>query len=385
MRSVIALAMMLSGALPAWADTTPAPEYQQIAGLIRTPLMLPVTLANGQPALLEAFVTRPVNNDPAPVALITNGTADTADFDRFVMNPNRYASTAIAFARHGYAAVVVLRQGYGQSSGAAEYAGGSCAQPHHQLAGERDRDTLLAALKAIRQQPWASPKQAVLVGMSSGGFAMLATGAANPPGVQAIINFDGGRGALDGKSFCDQPGLLKALSDYGKRTTIPSLWLYAANDRAFPPAAAKAMFSAYQQNGAPATFVAMPAFGENGHTFMDSAPEAFWWKPVANFLQQQALPYQPIAALPETQLPVPSVLNDEGRQAFQEYAASQRYEKAFAIDAQGDWGVSYWARTRDEAAESALGYCAKQQEAGKAGCHLYTINNEVVPEQTVQR
>ena len=38
MRAVIALAMMLSGALPALADTTPAPEYQQIAGLIRTPL-----------------------------------------------------------------------------------------------------------------------------------------------------------------------------------------------------------------------------------------------------------------------------------------------------------------------------------------------------------
>lgn len=385
MRAVIALAMMLSGALPALADTTPAPEYQQIAGLIRTPLMLPVTLENGQPALLEAFVTRPASNDPAPVALITNGTADTADFDRFVMNPNRYASTAIAFARHGYAAVVVLRQGYGQSSGAAEYAGGSCAQPRHQLAGERDRDTLLAALKAIRQQPWASPKQAVLVGMSSGGFAMLATGAANPPGVQAVINFDGGRGALDGKSFCDQPGLLKALSDYGKRTSIPSLWLYATNDRAFPPSAAKAMFSAYQKNGAPAKFVAMPAFGENGHTFMDSAPEAFWWKQVANFLQQQALPYQPVVALPQTQLPVPSVLNDEGRKAFQEYAASQRYEKAFAIDARGNWGVSYRARTREEAAESALGYCAKQQEAGKAGCHLYTINNEFVPEQTVQR
>ncbi|MDF7759629.1 CocE/NonD family hydrolase [Kosakonia cowanii] len=385
MRVAIALAMLLSEALPAWADALPAPQNQQVAGLIRTPIMLPVTLENGQPALLDAFVTRPANSEPAPVALITNGTADTAGFDRFVMNPNRYASTAMAFARHGYAAVVVLRQGYGQSSGAAEYTGGSCAQPHHRLAGERDRSTLLAALKAIRQQPWASPKQAVLVGISSGGFAMLATGAANPPGVQSIINFDGGRGALDGKSFCDQPGLLKVLTDYGKRTTIPSLWLCAANDRAFPPATAKAMFSAYQRGGAPAQFVAMPAFGENGHTFMDSAPEAFWWSSAAHFLQQQALPYQPIAALPQTQLPVPSVLNEEGRKAFQEYAASQRYEKAFAIDAQGDWGVAYWARTRDEAAESALGYCAKQREAGKARCHLYTINNEVVPEQTVQR
>ncbi len=117
MRAVIALAMMLSGALPALADTTPAPENQQIAGLSRTPLMLPVTLANDKPALLEAFVTRPANNDPAPVALITNGTADTADFDRFVMNPNRYASTAIAFARHAMRRWCCCARGMGSRAG----------------------------------------------------------------------------------------------------------------------------------------------------------------------------------------------------------------------------------------------------------------------------
>ncbi|MFX4315519.1 prolyl oligopeptidase family serine peptidase, partial [Enterobacter sp. 63] len=167
-------------------------EYQQISGLIREPLTLSVTLSNGQPAVLDAFVTRPVSGKPLPVVLITNGTTGTAEFDRWTLNPNRYSSTAIAFARHGYAAVVVLRQGYGQSSGAAEYTGRSCTQPFHLQAGEQDIQNVVAALDAVRRNSWASADNAMLVGMSAGGFAVIATGATNPRGVKAVINFDGG-------------------------------------------------------------------------------------------------------------------------------------------------------------------------------------------------
>lgn len=129
------------------------PEYQQIDGLIREPLALSVTLSHGEPAVLDASVTRPLSNKPLPVVLITNETTGKAEFDRWILNPDRYASTAITFARHGYAAVVVLRQGYGQSSGAAEYAGHSCSQPAHMQAGEQDVVNISAALEAIRRKP----------------------------------------------------------------------------------------------------------------------------------------------------------------------------------------------------------------------------------------
>jgi dienelactone hydrolase len=221
--------------LPGHAESlTDRAEYQQISGLIREPLTLSVTLNNGQPAILDAFVTRPVSKKPLPVVLITNGTTGKAEFDRWTLNPNRYSSTAIAFARHGYAAVVVLRQGYGQSSGAAEYAGHSCTQPFHLQAGEQDIQNMVAALNAVRRNSWASVDNAMLVGMSAGGFAVIATGATNPPGVKAVINFDGGRGAIDGKSLCDKTGLMKSYAQYGKAAKIPSLWLYAENDKSFP-------------------------------------------------------------------------------------------------------------------------------------------------------
>ncbi|MGY5957014.1 CocE/NonD family hydrolase [Kosakonia sp. BK9b] len=354
------------------------PAHQQIPGLIREPLWLAVTLDNGQPALLDAFVTRPESAKPLPVALITNGTAGTAEFDRWEINPNRYAATAIAFARHGYAAVVVLRQGYGHSSGAAEYTGGSCAQPRHQQAAEQDTRNIVAALDAVRHQPWAAPDNALLAGMSSGGFAVIAAGAVNPPGVKAVINFDGGRGAIDGKSLCDKAGLLKTFTAFGKTTQLPTLWLYASNDHSFTPEMGKAMYARWQQAGGRGEFVTMPAFGNDGHVFMDSAPENFWWNRVAQFLQAQHLPYLEVAGLPDPQLEVPAALNAAGKKAFRAYESTQRYEKAFAVDQQGDWGAAYWARTSQEAASTALNLCAQQQPQSVAACRLYAVNNHRV-------
>ncbi|MEI7340722.1 CocE/NonD family hydrolase [Pectobacterium brasiliense] len=354
-------------------------KNQQFEGLIREPLSLQVTLDNGKPAVLDAFVTRPVSQTKLPVVVITNGTVGTAEFDRWDMNPNRESSTALAFARHGYAAVTVLREGYGYSSGGAEYSGGSCQQPLHKLAGEKDTQDMLAALEAIRRQPWASPDKAILAGMSAGGFAVLATSAANPPGVQAIINFDGGRGSIDGKSLCDKAGLINAFTAYGLTTRIPSLWLYSSNDQSFPPEMGKAFYDAYRNGGGKAEFIEMHAFEKNGHVFMDTAPESFWWKTVAGFLAQQHLPVEEVVTLPATHLTPPADLNNlAGKKAFKKYEAARLYEKAFATNKNGAWGTAYWARTGHEAADIAVKNCEKFQHKKAVSCTVYAINDEVV-------
>lgn len=354
-------------------------KNQQFEGLIREPLSLQVTLDNGKPAVLDAFVTRPVSQTKLPVVVITNGTVGTAEFDRWDMNPNRESSTALAFARHGYAAVTVLREGYGYSSGGAEYSGGSCKQPLHKLAGEKDARDMLAALEAIRRQPWASPDKAVLAGMSAGGFAVLATSAANPPGVQAIINFDGGRGSIDGKSLCDKTGLINAFATYGLTARIPSLWLYSSNDQSFTPEMGKAFYDAYRNGGGNAEFIEMPAFEKNGHVFMDTAPEDFWWKTVAGFLAQQHLPVEEVVTLPVTHLTPPADLNNlAGKKAFKKYEAARLYEKAFATNKDGAWGTAYWARTGHEAADIAVKNCEKFQHKKAVSCTVYAINDEVV-------
>ncbi|WP_284602258.1 CocE/NonD family hydrolase [Dickeya dadantii] len=358
------------------APTAASPDSrQQLAGLIREPLSLQVTLDNGQPATLDAFVTRPVSTGRLPVVLITNGSSSPV-FNRMMATPTQFSSAAIAFARHGYAVVAVLRQGYGQSSGTTEGEGSSCNEPRHMRAGTIDKNNITAALAAIRRQPWASQDKAILTGMSAGGFAVIATSAVNPAGVQAIISFDGGRGAIDGKSFCDKAGLLKAFELYGRTARIPTLWLYTQNDHLFPPDMAREMLNAYQRGGGNAEFILMPAFEENGHTFIESAPESFWWQQVAGFLEQQHLPFKEIVALPETHLPYPAHLNAAGRENFSYYDVSQRYEKAFATDSKGNWGAAYGMRTMREAAKQALKNC--QQRPGAAGCAVYAIGNQVV-------
>ncbi|PKX81490.1 dienelactone hydrolase [Pectobacterium peruviense] len=356
-------------------------KNQQFEGLIREPLTLQVTLDNGTPAILDAFVTRPVGQTKLPVVVITNGTVGTAEFDRWELNPNRESSTALAFARHGYAAVSVLREGYGYSSGGAEYLGGSCKQPLHKLAGEKDTRDMLAALEAIRRQPWASADQAILAGMSAGGFAVLATSAANPPGVQAIINFDGGRGSIDGKSLCDRAGLINAFTTYGVTARIPSLWLYSSNDQSFTPEMGRTFYEAYRRGGGKAEFIEMPAFGKNGHVFMDTAPENFWWKRVADFLAQQHLPFEEVVTLPLTHLVSPATLNNlAGKKAFRNYETARLYEKAFATGKDGAWGTAYWARTGSEAANIAVKNCEKFQPKDATSCTAYAINDEVVAE-----
>ncbi|WP_430735962.1 alpha/beta hydrolase family protein, partial [Pseudomonas viridiflava] len=108
---------LLAWTTPGWTQTSEVND--QIDGLVREPLVLNVNLPDGQTATLDAFVTRPDRPGRWPVALITHGT-DGNQIDRAI-SPNRFSSAAIAFARHGYASVVVMRQGYGKSSGVTHY------------------------------------------------------------------------------------------------------------------------------------------------------------------------------------------------------------------------------------------------------------------------
>ncbi|MGP2736371.1 alpha/beta hydrolase family protein [Serratia bockelmannii] len=359
----------------------PPQSNEQLEGLIREPLSLRVTFVNGQQAMLDAFVTRPDKPGKWPVALLTNGADGTVQLDRELLNPNRFSSPAIAFARHGYAAVVVLRQGYGHSTGQRDYQGNTCATPRHARAGKMARADILAALTAIREQPWASGEKAVLIGLSAGGFSVLAASALNPPSVQAIINFDGGRGARNDGLVCDKNGLLTAIKSYGQTARVPTLWIYSANDKLFSPELSKEMFDAYRHAGGNAELFHAPAFRDNGHDFLVSAPENFWWQRVEQFLKQHTLPIREIAGLPKAPLPLPAELSPSGRKAFAEYQAGQTYEKAFATNGEGAWGSAIWARTQQEAANQAMAFCQKNRRKNTADCTLYATGNHVITDR----
>jgi len=376
MRRWISHVFVVMGILVATA--LQAAEFSQPAGLIREPLVLSVVLPDGQTATLDAFVTRPNLPGHFPIALITHGTDGTEHSDRDQLTPNRYAAAALSFARHGYAAVVVMRQGYGHSSGHTDYQGNSCDQPKHARAGKMAREDILAALTAIRQYAWASHDQAVLVGQSSGGFSVIAASALNPPGVQAIISFSGGRGAIHDGLVCDKKALMTVLTSYGEKALIPTLWIYTANDQSFPSQLGQQMFAAYRHAGGRGELVNLPAFGHDGHDLLISAPESFWWGSVSTFLQSNDLPVNAFSILPAPNLPDPPGLNASDRQVFKHDLADRGYEKAFATNGEGVWGRSAWARDQQEANRRALAFCQQYREKGEAACALYAAGDYLV-------
>jgi dipeptidyl aminopeptidase/acylaminoacyl peptidase len=162
--------------------TTHADEVTELPGLARLPLRLTVRGLDGHAKTLEALVVRPNGLGPYPLVLITHG-MPRASADIPLERPEIYSGPAIVFAQRGYAAVVVLRSGYGQSAGPFMEALGPCAARTYREAGNAAAADVLAALTVLRKEPWVDPARVLLVGHSMGGFAVLAASAANPPGV----------------------------------------------------------------------------------------------------------------------------------------------------------------------------------------------------------
>ena len=65
--------------------------------------------------------------------------------------------------------------------------------------------------------------------------ATVALTAQNPPGLLAGINFAGGRGSKADHDVCNPDDLVHTYKEFGKRSRIPMLWLYAQNDKFFWP------------------------------------------------------------------------------------------------------------------------------------------------------
>jgi dienelactone hydrolase len=366
MSRVLPWVLALLIALPAAAG-----EMTQVIGLIRAPLPVVITPPGGAPVTLEAIVTRPAGPGRYPLALITHGTPREHK-DIPLTSPTRFSAVAVEFAKRGWAAVVVMRRGYGQSGGTFAESTGPCSDRNYLRAGQASADDLVAALNAVLAEPWVDPGRVLLVGQSTGGFAVSAAAARNPPAVVAILNFAGGHGSHAPDDVCQPERLVAAQETFGRTARLPSLWIYAENDHYFGPALAQRMFAAYTAHGAPATFVAAPTFGEDGHELFVGAIDV-WWPRVQGFLDTQHLPTRVAVELPAPpSLTAPKPLSVAGQAAWARYLGSNGYEKALAVGTQRGYGFATGARTTDEAASRALANCGKNAP----DCYVYAVGNE---------
>ena len=103
MRIALAAVISMLAATPAAAD-----DFH------RDYLRIPMAAAG--PSGLEAMLIRPSGTKRYPLALLSHG-APRDTTAREGMTPNGLYAQATEFARRGFAAVVVMRRGYGNSGG----------------------------------------------------------------------------------------------------------------------------------------------------------------------------------------------------------------------------------------------------------------------------
>jgi dienelactone hydrolase len=318
---------------------------------------------------LEALMVRPDEPGRHPLALLTHGTPRDPK-DRYGFTPHALEPQAMEFARRGFAAVVVVRRGFGDSGGIYEEDAHSCAHPDYIGATKQSAADLRAAVTYLATLPEIDSSRVLGVGVSTGGLAMVALTIDPPPGLVGAINFAGGRGSHAPDQVCNPEALVEAFAYLGKRSRIPMLWIYARNDHFFGPSLAERFYQAFSAGGGQARFIHAESFRHDGHALFSLAGTPIWAPMVDSFLKTQNL------VLRNSLLPLPEPPGIDPPLGFPANAAKdfRNYlmlptHKALAISAQGHYGYSSGRRAERDAEEKALENC--REVAPKSDhCHI---------------
>jgi dienelactone hydrolase len=325
--------------------------------LHREELRIPVAAAGARG--LEALLVRPDAPGKYPLVLLSHGTPRKPN-DRKNKTPWSLYPQAVEFARRGWAAVVVMRRGYGDSGGQYVESAGSCSNPDYLKSGKNSARDLKAAIDGLARRPDVDVTRVLAVGISAGGFATVALTADAPLGVVAAISFAGGRGSPRNFEVCREDRLIAAFHTFGETSRVPMLWVYSENDHFFGPAVAAKLYDAFEAAGGNAEFIKAAPFGKDGHQLFSLAGIPIWTGYVDAFLVKHGLtrrsPLLPLPAPPD--LKPPPQLNARGRLSFENYLRSGLH-KAFAVSPKGNFGWQSARRTTNEAMTNALNLCSK--------------------------
>ena len=337
-------------------------------------LMLPV-VENGNALQFETTIYRPPGEGPFPLLLMNHGKERGKPA---AQKRDRFLAMGREFVRRGYAVAIPMRKGFSKSDGI--YSDFGCNMHDNGLV---QADDIEAALHALKKMPWIDHDRVIVAGQSYGGLATMAFGTRQFPGVRGLINFAGGL-RIDG-DFCDwKSALVTAFSNYGSRTSLPSLWFYGENDSYFDPSLAQRLQNAYQSAGGSSQLIAYGRFKSDAHGLISSRDGIpVWWPETERFLQRIGLPSDINTLVGEAaRIPASGFaaidnvdaiphLTESGREAYRHYL-SQPLPRAFALSASGAWS---WAEDGDDPPSRALAACQKNS---KPKCSLYSVDQDVV-------
>lgn len=265
-----------------------AQEFVLDAQLNEQVVHVPVSVGS-ETVLLTATTYHPAGRGPFPLVVLSHGSPPNAAA-RAKMGRYRVISRIRALTDRGFAVIVPMRRGYGDTSGDFAERYGRCAAPDFLHAGREAARDLLATVAYAARLPFVQPDRIILLGQSAGGFASIAAASFDPPGVVAAVNLAGGRGGRGGKAggeSCAPERMSETIAYFAKTIRVPVLWHYAENDQYFGPHHVRDWFTAFQAAGAKGRLVMQPPFGEDGHRiFASPAGLPIWTAAFDAFLQE---------------------------------------------------------------------------------------------------
>jgi dienelactone hydrolase len=234
---------------------------------------------------LEGSIARPAApSGKLPVALLVPGQATASQMN---LSAAQYPRMARDLAARGWLAAVVIRRGYGQSEGP-KPAPVSCESASLMQRLASDADDLEAVLAFLRRRPDADPGRAIAIGVAGAGASVVALSARNPPGLKAVVSISGG---LRAETNCPwAPPLVEAFGEFGMKSRVPNLWMYAKNDSVFTADVTEKMHAKFLDGGGDVTFMMFEPVGKEGQTlFSDPSGHQQWLRQTDAFLRAHAL------------------------------------------------------------------------------------------------
>lgn len=275
--------------IPDVSQQRPGPAGPEDGAMRQQLWLLPTTDGSGR--LMRATVYRPKGAGPFPLAIVNHGTSGEAK-ERAKAPVPTFPLAARFLVTRGYAVAMPQRRGLGQTGGRLDE-GGSCDNPDYARNGRESARDIAAAVTYLRQQPFVKPDRLVVMGQSTGGWASLAYGSLNPPGLSAVVNFAGGRGGHAGGvkgQNCRGEKLISAAGALGRTTRAPTLWVYTENDTYFGPELSKAMAQEFRNAGGNVEFHLLERFSQDGHFLFTSAQGVQIWEPIlSDFFKKNGL------------------------------------------------------------------------------------------------
>jgi len=146
---------------------------------------------------------------------------------------------------------------------------------------------VLATVADLSTAQGPSSVNHVVIGEGFGSLVATRYAALRAPGCKALVLVSAGFGAKRSNMspMEDMRGSEAAFRQLGGKVVVPSLWLYAADNKRISEAAAKQLFNAYASENSTARLVMLPAIAIDGDLLFSKAePEATWAEPVSAYL-----------------------------------------------------------------------------------------------------